>query len=111
MESEREGMIPGTLNVMILKTLSLGPRHGYGITKWLRQTTADVLQVEQGVLYPALHRLERAGLIAAEWLRAPSGRQAKFYSLTPEGIRALNAEQARWERASGAVQQVLSAEV
>lgn len=109
--AERESMIPGTLNVLILKTLSLGARHGYGITKWLRRTTADVLQVEQGVLYPALHRLERDGLIASEWLRAPSGRQAKFYSLTTEGRKALRAEEERWARASGAVQKVLSAEV
>lgn len=106
----RESLIPGTLNVLILKTLSLGPRHGYGISKWIGRTTEDVFQVEEGVLYPALHRLERDGLIASEWLRAPTGRRAKFYSLTEAGEKALQAEMGRWERSSGAVRKVLRAE-
>jgi PadR family transcriptional regulator PadR len=107
---ERESLIPGTLNVLILKTLSLGPRHGYGISKWIGETTADVFQVEEGVMYPALHRLERDGLISSEWLRAPTGRRAKFYALTAAGERALATEMARWERSSGAVHRVLRAE-
>lgn len=110
MTKERENVIPGTLNVLILKTLSMGPRHGYGIGKWISRTTEDVLQVEEGVLYPALHRLERDGLIAPEWRRAPSGRRAKFYELTSAGRRALAEETERWERSSGAVTKVLEAE-
>ena len=110
MTREREGVIPGTLNVLILKTLSMGPRHGYGISKWISLTTDDVLQVEEGVLYPALHRLERDGLVAAEWRRAPSGRRAKFYELTRAGRRSLAEEAERWERSSGAVAKVLEAE-
>lgn len=110
MTQERESVIPGTLNVLILKTLSMGPRHGYGIGKWISRTTEDVLQVEEGVLYPALHRLERDGLIAAEWRRAPSGRRAKFYELTSAGRRSLAEETERWKRSSGAVTKVLEAE-
>jgi PadR family transcriptional regulator PadR len=107
--SNREAMIPGTLNVLVLKTLSLGSRHGYGICKWIAQTTGDVLQVEEGVLYPALHRLERDGLIASEWMLSPSGRRAKFYSLTSKGEGVLEQERGRWRRASGAVSKVLEA--
>lgn len=110
MAPERESLIPGTLNALILKTLSLGPRHGYGISKWISETTGDVFQVDEGVMYPALHRLERDGLISSHWLRAPSGRKAKFYSLTAAGERALDTEMERWERSSGAVQRVLRAE-
>lgn len=110
MTQERESVIPGTLNVLILKTLSMGPRHGYGIGKWISRTTEDVLQVGEGVLYPALHRLERDGLIAAEWRRAPSGRRAKFYELTSAGRRSLVEETESWKRSSGAVAKVLEAE-
>ena len=110
MAPDRQSVIPGTLNVLILKTLSMGPRHGYGIVKWIRRTTEDVLQVEEGVLYPALHRLERDGLITAEWRRAPSGRRAKFYELTSVGRRSLAEETERWARSSGAVTKVLEAE-
>ena len=110
MISDRESVIPGTLNVLILKTLSVGARHGYGIGKWITRTTEDVLQVEEGVLYPALHRLEKDGLITAEWRRAPSGRRAKFYELTAAGRRTLAQETERWERSSGAVAKVLKAE-
>lgn len=110
MTPESESLIPGTLNVLILKTLSLGPSHGYAISKWISRTTRDVFRVEEGVLYPALHRLERDGLIEAEWRRSESGRRAKFYSLTPRGEDALERERERWERSSRAVREVLEAE-
>ena len=110
MALERENMIRGTLNVLVLKTLSLGPRHGYAISKWIGRTTLDVVQVEEGVLYPALHRLERDGLIESEWRRSERGRRAKFYSLTSDGERALQDERERWKRSSGAVWKVLEAD-
>lgn len=88
----------------------MGPRHGYGIGKWISRATDDILQVEEGVLYPALHRLERDGLVAAEWRRAPSGGRAKFYESTSAGRRSLAEETQRWERSSGAVTKVLEAE-
>ena len=107
---KREGLIPGTLNALILKALSIESRHGYAISKWITHTTRETFLVEEGVLYPALHRLERSGLIEAEWLRSESGRRAKFYSLTPAGRRVLDEEVVRWERSSKAVWDVLDAE-
>jgi transcriptional regulator len=86
----------GTLDVLVLKTLSWGPRHGYAIARWLEDTTDDVIQVEEGSLYPALYRLERRGLIEAEWGTSEIGRKAKIYRLTPAGRRQLRAETADW---------------
>ena len=110
MSPDRENLIPGTLNALILKALSLEARHGYAISKWIGETTGELFQVEEGVLYPALHRLERDGLVEAEWMRSDSGRRAKFYSLTPAGRRFLDREVERWSRSSGAVWDVLNAE-
>ena len=109
-KSKREGLIPGTLNALILKALSIEPRHGYAVSKWISRTTKDTFLVEEGVMYPALHRLERAGLIESEWQRSESGRRVKFYSLTRSGRRALAEEVARWERSSQAVWDVLNAD-
>src|ERR671921_1115536 len=86
----------GTLDVLVLKTLSWGPRHGYAIARWLEETTDDVIQVEEGSLYPALYRLERRGLLEAEWGTSEIGRRAKIYRLTPAGRRQLRAETADW---------------
>jgi transcriptional regulator len=86
----------GTLDVLVLKTLSWGPRHGYAIARWLEDTTDDVIQVEEGSLYPALYRLERRGLIEAEWGTSEIGRKAKIYRLTSAGRRQLRAETADW---------------
>ena len=86
----------GTLDVLVLKTLSWGPRHGYAIARWLEDTTDDAIQVEEGSLYPALYRLERRGLIEAEWGTSEIGRKAKIYRLTPPGRRQLRAETADW---------------
>jgi transcriptional regulator len=82
----------GTLDALILKTLTFGPRHGYAIVRWLREQTRDALQVEEGSLYPALYRMERDGWIDAEWGVTDQGRRAKFYSITTQGRRQLAAE-------------------
>ena len=82
----------GTLDLLILKTLTFGPRHGYAIVRWLRDQTRDALQVEEGSLYPALYRMERDGWIAADWGTSELGRKAKFYSITDKGRRQLRAD-------------------
>ena len=97
----------GTLDVLVLKTLSWGPRHGYAIARWLEDTTDDAIQVEEGSLYPALYRLERRGLIEAEWGTSEIGRKAKIYRLTPAGLRELRAETADWAAFVRAVSTVL----
>jgi PadR family transcriptional regulator, regulatory protein PadR len=97
----------GTLDVLVLKTLSWGPRHGYAIARWLEDTTDDAIQVEEGSLYPALYRLERRGLIEAEWGTSEIGRKAKIYRLTPAGRRQLRAETADWTAFVRAVSAVL----
>ena len=93
----------GTLDVLILKAVSWGPIHGYGIGRWIRQTTHDALQVQEGALYPALHRLERKGLLAEEWGVSETGREAKYYTLTSEGRRELRTAVTRWREYAGAV--------
>ena len=98
----------GTLDILILKAVSWGPRHGYAIGRWIRETTRDVLDVQEGALYPALHRLERRGLLAEEWRVTDTGREAKFYSLTPAGRAQLKREVARWSRFSRAVSRALA---
>ncbi len=107
MTNNRDKMIPGTLNVLVLKCLSHGALHGYGVSRWIQEHTDQVLQVEEGVLYPALHRLERDGLIEAEWGINDTGRRAKFYSLTARGERELDGETERWRRRAGAVSTLL----
>ncbi|MCI0434403.1 MAG: PadR family transcriptional regulator [Gemmatimonadetes bacterium] len=99
----------GTLDLLILKALTLAPMHGYGIGRWIRATTREVLQVQEGVLYPALHRLERRGLVAEEWGITETNREAKFYRLTAAGRRHLAAEMERWERHTAAVDAALAA--
>jgi PadR family transcriptional regulator PadR len=108
MAEPQSKLIPGTLNILILKSLTQGPLHGYAISKWVLERTEDVLRVEEGVLYPALHRLEKDGCLEAEWGRNDTGRRAKFYSLTPAGRERLEAETARWRRSARAVEIVLS---
>ena len=98
----------GTLDVLILKAVSWGPRHGYAVGRWIRETTEDVLAVQEGVLYPALHRLERKGLLAEQWSLSETGRQAKFYTLTASGRAQLKREVARWSRFSRAVSRALA---
>ena len=107
--SDRADLLQGTLDLLVLKSLILGPLHGWGISKRIRQLSSDVLQVNQGSLYPALYRLEDRGLISAEWGVSPEGRRAKFYTLTAAGRRQFAAEQAGWRNFAAAVEQVLQA--
>ena len=101
-------LLQGTLDVLVLKTLSWGPRHGYAIARWIRDTTDDVLRIEEGALYPALHRMERRGWIEAEWGLSENNRRAKYYQLTAAGRRQLGAEATSWSRYSEAVTKVLA---
>ena len=100
-------LIQGTLDLLILKTLTAESKHGWAIAKRIQQVSEDVLQITQGSLYPALHRLEQQGLISAEWGQTETGREAKFYELTKTGRAALKTETAQWERLSAAVGLVL----
>src|SRR4029450_8316961 len=95
-KSDPSGMLHGTLDALILKTLTWGVRHGYGIARWLEETTKDAVPIEEGSLYPALYRLERRGLIEADWGTSELGRKAKFYRITASGGRHL-AKQAGWD--------------
>jgi len=99
----------GTLDMLVLKALSLGPMHGYGIGQRIQQLAHDMLQVEEGTLYPALWRLESKGLLAAEWGLSENNRKAKFYRLTPEGRRQLRHEVKTWQAYAAAVAKVLAA--
>ena len=102
-------LLQGTLDVLILKTLSWGPRHGYAVARWLLDTSDDVLRVEEGALYPALHRLERKGWIESEWGLSENNRKAKYYQLTAEGRQQLRAKATTWARYAAAVSKVLGA--
>jgi PadR family transcriptional regulator PadR len=101
-------LVQGTLDLLILKTISLEPKHGWAIAKRIQQISNEVLQVQQGSLYPALHRLEQQGWIAAEWAESETGRQAKFYSLTAAGREQLEKEMANWSRLSGAINLIVA---
>jgi PadR family transcriptional regulator PadR len=100
-------LLQGTLDLLILKTIVLQPMHGWGIAQRIRQVSKEVLQVNQGALYPALHRLEQNGWIKAKWGESDNNRRAKFYSLTPAGRKYLEEEQANWQRLSAAIGLVL----
>jgi transcriptional regulator len=108
--SKPSGLIQGTLDLLILKTLSLAPQHGWAIAKRIQQVSKEALQITQGALYPALHRLEQQAWIRAEWRVTESGRDAKFYTLTAAGRTQLQKELAEWERLSGAVGLVIAME-
>jgi PadR family transcriptional regulator, regulatory protein PadR len=103
-------LLRGTLDLLVLKTLSWGPMHGLGVLRWIEQTTHERLQIEEGALYPALHRLERKGWLAADWGITEKNRKAKFYRLTVAGRRQLAAEVTKWSRYTEAVGLVLAAE-
>ena len=102
-------LLRGTLDLLILKTLSWGPAHGYSVARWIQELTEDVLQVGEGSLYPALHRLEERGWVESEWQRSENNRKAKFYRLTTAGRAQLRAESATWGRFSTAIGKVLQA--
>ena len=105
--TERTEFLKGTLDMLILKIVALGPVHGYGVAQRLQQVSRDVVQVPQGSLYPALHRLENRGMLAAEWKQTETGREAKFYRLTRKGRGQLETETASWERLAEAVALIL----
>ena len=105
---EKQDFLKGTLDMLILKIVALGPIHGYAIALRVEQISNDVFQLQQGSLYPALHKLEKDKLLAAEWKQTDTGRDAKFYSLTPKGRKQLQAEVQNWERLSGAVSLILN---
>ena len=107
--AERADLLQGTLDLLVLKTLILGPLHGWGISKRLRQLSEEVLEVGQGSLYPALYRLEDKGWVSAQWGTSPEGRRAKFYSLTKDGRKQFAAERLEWRLFSAAVEHVLQA--
>lgn len=100
-------LLQGTLDLLILKVISLEPMHGWAIAQRIRQRSSDVLRVNQGALYPALHRLERQGLIRSEWGESENNRRARYYSVTPSGRKHLGTEEESWERLSTAVGLVL----
>ena len=100
-------LVQGTLDLLILKTISLEPKHGWAIAKRIRQISQDALQIQQGSLYPALHRLEQQAWIEAEWRATDTGRMAKFYSLTRSGRKQLDKELANWVRLSNAINVVV----
>ena len=108
MSKSKIDLLQGTLDLLILKTLAIGAMHGWGIAQRIQQISEDVLRVNQGSLYPALHRLEASGWIEAEWGASENNRQAKFYRLTKTGQRQLRDETAQWERMAGAVGRILS---
>lgn len=107
MADKKAELLQGTLDLLILKTVAHGPIHGYGIAQRILVASREVLQVQQGSLYPALHRLERKGLLKSEWKQSGSGPMAKFYSLTAKGRKQLQEEMAQWHRYAGAVALVL----
>jgi transcriptional regulator len=100
-------LLQGTLDMLILRTLQWGPQHGHGIGQAIRHSSADLLQIERGSLYPALHRLEARGLISSEWKNSDLNRRAKYYRLTPEGKEQLAAEQSKWKLMVRAIARVM----
>jgi PadR family transcriptional regulator, regulatory protein PadR len=108
MTRPKSDLLQGTLDMLILKIVALGPIHGYAISQRIQQISRDVLQVQQGSLYPALHRLENRRWLKAEWRHTESGREGKFYSLTRTGRRQLAMESSDWQRLSGAVSLILA---
>jgi transcriptional regulator len=109
--TRRNDLLQGTLDLLILKTLGLGPQHGWAISQRIQQISEDALRVNQGSLYPALHRLEEQGWVASEWGTSESNREAKFYKLTRAGIRQLELETANWERVSAGITKILKATI
>ena len=106
-ETPKSDLLQGTLDVLILKVVALGPIHGYAIAQRLQQMSGEVLQVQQGSLYPALHRLEKRRWLRAEWAASETGREARFYTLTRLGRKQLEEQRANWDRLSAAISGVL----
>ncbi len=111
MAKTRNDLLQGTLDLLILKTLALGAHHGWAISQRIQQISDDALRVNQGSLYPALHRLEEQGWVASEWGTSDSNREAKFYKLTRAGVKQLEIESANWQRVSAGIGKILKATV
>lgn len=107
---DRVELVPGTLDMLAMKAVSAESMHGFGIARWIESVTGDRLSVEEGALYPALHRMEKRGWLKSEWRRTEQGRRARYYRLTDAGAAALEAARARWEGSAWAVRAVLDAE-
>jgi len=107
---ERAELIQGTLEMLVLKALSWGTNHGFGVARWIEDATDGDLQIEEGALYPALHRMHRRGWLAADWGVTENGRRAKYYGLTAAGRAELSARLSTWQRSVAAVEQILTAE-
>ncbi len=107
MADKSQELVPGTLEMLILRTLSLGPMHGYGIALHIERTSADVIRVEKGSLYPALERLLRGGHVTAKWGTSPTGRRARYYTITATGRRSLGSEVSAFESMYAAISRVL----
>ena len=108
MFAKESGLLQGTLELLVLKTLSWGPMHGYGIASWIETATGDVLRVEEGSLYPALYRMTRKGWIKGTWGPSENNRRAKFYQLTAEGRRQFQTQTSGWQRLASAVNQAVA---
>ena len=107
--ARKTGLIQGTLDALILRALSDGPRHGYGVVEWLSEVTDAAIKIDDGALYTSLHRMEGRGWLKAEWSISPKGRRAKYYKLTPSGRRRLKREEQNWSRYAEAVGKVFDA--
>ena len=107
MPTDRADLLKGTLDLLILKALTFGPRHGYGLARWLEESTRDLLHIEEGSLYPALSRMEKRGWIRSEWGASETNRRAKYYRLTSQGRRQLDTQSLGWERLVEAMSLVL----
>jgi transcriptional regulator len=102
------GLLPGTLDLLVLKALAASPNHGYGVARWVREATDDELVIEDGALYTALHRLEKRGLLRADWRPSETNRRAKYYRLTTRGARVLDEQMRSWRRTASALAKVLN---
>jgi len=107
MPTDRADLLKGTLDLLILKALTFGPRHGYGLARWLEESSRDLLHIEEGSLYPALSRMEKRGWIRSEWGASETNRKAKYYQLTSQGRTQLNAQSLGWDRLVEAMSLVL----
>jgi transcriptional regulator len=108
---QETALLQGTLDLLILRIVALGPLHGYGIVRRIEQMSGEALQIRQGSLYPALYRMEQRGLLAADWKTAESGKEAKYYRLTKAGRKALESETDSWKRLRGAIDLILTSEL
>lgn len=110
MTDHQVDLVPGTLDMLVMKAVAGEPLHGFGIARWIEAVTGDRLTVEEGALYPALHRMERRGWLSSEWQRTEHGRRARYYRLTPVGLEELSRQVAKWRDSAWAVARVLQAE-